>query len=211
MKFLLPISLLFASVLAAPGATAASCNLNQVLQYMQLPHLANFTKIRSSSNRASCYDWCADGCSGGSSDWWPIRFGAPIQEGDIYIGLSCARHDFAYRNLKMLDGGKGWTKANKAIADNQLKKDIEEQCVGSTHDFCKDVGPIYSFAVKELGGEGGTTYKSDCKCTVFPGCCDDHASQQQTCLKKNQGITGQVDYSTTCSPSCRAKYGGKRA
>src|SRR5258708_2182534 len=109
MKSSIALAALFSVAFALPDQSAASCGINQVLSYMKEP-LTPFTNTRKSANRADCYDWCTDGCSLGSFDWWPDYRPNGPQPGDVHIGLACARHDFAYRNLKMFNN---FTQAHK--------------------------------------------------------------------------------------------------
>jgi hypothetical protein len=169
--------------------TAEACSLDGVRNRMKAP-LTAFSDERKAANRPNCFDWCSDGCSAGSFDWWPENGPSGPKPGDVHLGLACARHDFAYRNLKLF---KNFTKEMKNEADETLKKDMRELCEGSGHKFCPVLAPLYEWAVEKYKG-GKQEYQADCKCTVLPGCCKDHSLEKKGC---------NGDREQTCSPGCR--------
>jgi len=79
--------------------------------------------IRTSASGDRWYDWTSDLCS------------APLVGN---TGLSfdfrnpCRRHDFGYRNLRLLDrrypGVRYWTAANRLRADGQFLADMKSHC-----------------------------------------------------------------------------------
>ncbi|KAF2434301.1 hypothetical protein EJ08DRAFT_676222 [Tothia fuscella] len=135
---------------------AESCSLDTVLSRMREP-LTTFINERKSAKRPDCFDWCSDGCSAGSPDWWPEIGPSGPKPGDVHIGLACARHDFAYRNLKLFGN---FTATMKKEADENLKKDMESLCAGSEHPHCIELAPWYEWAVEKYPG-GGEKYKVD--------------------------------------------------
>jgi hypothetical protein len=180
---------LYATSMMESFNTAEACSLEGVRTRMKQP-LTAFTNERKAANRPNCFDWCSDGCSAGSFDWWPENGPSGPKPGDVHLGLACARHDFAYRNLKLF---KNFTKEMKNEADEKLKVDMKELCEGSGHEHCSMLAPVYEWAVGKYKG-GGQEYRADCKCTVLPGCCKDHAFEKKGC---------NGDKEQTCSPGCR--------
>ncbi|ONK15758.1 phospholipase [Streptomyces sp. MP131-18] len=85
------------------------------------------------------FDWSTDLCS-----WSPDNpFGFPFD-------LSCARHDFGYRNYKDL----GTFDANKARLDSAFYADLQRVCddySGATGSACDATAWTYYQAVRNLG------------------------------------------------------------
>ncbi|MFC9282533.1 phospholipase [Streptomyces collinus] len=128
----------------ATAATAAPADKPQVL--------ANFTQTTASSYNAwaaaranqsawsaYAFDWSTDYCS--SSPDNPLGF--PFK-------MSCARHDFGYRNYK----AAGTFSANKARLDSALYEDLKRVCNGyggATKTACNSTAWTYYQAVKAFG------------------------------------------------------------
>ncbi|MFE9496563.1 phospholipase [Streptomyces collinus] len=128
----------------ATAATAAPADKPQVL--------ANFTQTTASSYNAwaaaranqsawaaYAFDWSTDYCS--SSPDNPLGF--PFK-------MSCARHDFGYRNYK----AAGIFSANKARLDSALYEDLKRVCngySGATKTACNSTAWTYYQAVKAFG------------------------------------------------------------
>ncbi|MDX2597897.1 MULTISPECIES: phospholipase [Streptomyces] len=128
----------------ATAATAAPADKPQVL--------ANFTQTTASSYNAwaaaranqsawaaYAFDWSTDYCS--SSPDNPLGF--PFK-------MSCARHDFGYRNYK----AAGTFSANKARLDSALYEDLKRVCngySGATKTACNSTAWTYYQAVKAFG------------------------------------------------------------
>lgn len=103
------------------------CNIEN-LQTMLTGSLADWTKKFQSLSRAPCYNWCTDGCTGLPDFWQNSRsLLSPGAKPKIDVRSACARHDFAYRNLKRY---KSFTEENKLKADELLRSGIIELCVG---------------------------------------------------------------------------------
>ncbi|MFF4843382.1 phospholipase [Streptomyces collinus] len=128
----------------ATAAAAAPADKPQVL--------ANFTQTTASSYNAwaaaranqsawaaYAFDWSTDYCS--SSPDNPLGF--PFK-------MSCARHDFGYRNYK----AAGTFSANKARLDSALYEDLKRVCngySGATKTACNSTAWTYYQAVKAFG------------------------------------------------------------
>ncbi|WP_317442422.1 phospholipase [Streptomyces collinus] len=128
----------------ATAATAAPADKPQVL--------ADFTQTTASSYNAwaaaradqpswsaYAFDWSTDYCS--SSPDNPLGF--PFK-------MSCARHDFGYRNYK----AAGTFSANKARLDSALYEDLKRVCNGyggATKTACNSTAWTYYQAVKAFG------------------------------------------------------------
>ncbi|MET8582053.1 phospholipase [Streptomyces collinus] len=128
----------------ATTATAAPADKPQVL--------AGFTQTTASSYNAwaaaradqsawaaYAFDWSTDYCS--SSPDNPLGF--PFK-------MSCARHDFGYRNYK----AAGTFSANKARLDSALYEDLKRVCngySGATKTACNSTAWTYYQAVKAFG------------------------------------------------------------
>lgn len=128
----------------ATAATAAPADKPQVL--------AGFTQTTASSYNAwaaaradqpawaaYAFDWSTDYCS--SSPDNPLGF--PFK-------MSCARHDFGYRNYK----AAGTFSANKSRLDSALYEDLKRVCngySGATKTACDSTAWTYYQAVKAFG------------------------------------------------------------
>ncbi|RCH66875.1 hypothetical protein DT019_19990 [Streptomyces sp. SDr-06] len=137
-------ALAFAALATAP-AQAAPADKAQVL--------ASFTQTGASSSNAfqaartdpsrwsaSGFDWSTDYCSKSPDN----PFGFPFK-------LSCARHDFGYRNYK----AAGQFPANKARVDSALYEDLKRVCSaygGVKKTSCDATAWTYYQAVRNLGG-----------------------------------------------------------
>ena len=85
--------------------------------------LPTFITIADSHSRDSRLTWTTDGCS------VPV-VGSTGRTFDFFN--ACRRHDFAYRNLGKLDGGKWWTPQMRARVDAVFKKDMLTDCAKRT-------------------------------------------------------------------------------
>jgi hypothetical protein len=81
--------------------------------------LTKFVQVADSKNRDKRLTWTTDGCS------VPV-LGSTGRTFDFYN--ACRRHDFAYRNIGKLDGGKWWTPEMRAKVDGVFKKDMLDNC-----------------------------------------------------------------------------------
>ncbi|GGN49897.1 hypothetical protein GCM10011579_004080 [Streptomyces albiflavescens] len=85
------------------------------------------------------FDWSTDYCSSSPDN----PFGFPF-------AISCARHDFGYRNYK----AAGSFSANKARLDSALYEDLKRVCAnysGATKSACDGTAWTYYQAVKAFG------------------------------------------------------------
>ncbi|RKN44738.1 phospholipase [Streptomyces hoynatensis] len=142
---------LTASALAV-GAFAASAAPAEAVPADKAQVVTSWTQTSASSYNAwlaarnnqsawSAYefDWSTDYCSSSPDN----PFGFPFQ-------LSCARHDFGYRNFKDL----GTFAANKSRLDSMLYADLQRVCdgySGASGVACDALAWTYYQAVKEFG------------------------------------------------------------
>jgi hypothetical protein len=85
------------------------------------------------------FDWTTDYCSNSPDN----PFGFPFE-------LSCARHDFGYRNYK----AQGDFDAHKARLDSAFYEDLKRVCdgySGGTESVCDGTAWTYYQAVREFG------------------------------------------------------------
>ncbi|WP_406277745.1 phospholipase [Embleya sp. NBC_00896] len=88
---------------------------------------------------AYAFDWSTDYCSSSPDN----PFGFPFQ-------VSCARHDFGYRNYK----AAGTFSANKSRIDSAFYEDLKRVCArygAVTRATCNSTAWTYYQAVKVLG------------------------------------------------------------
>lgn len=81
--------------------------------------LDEFTRIAASRSRDPRLDWSTDLCS------------APVVESSgrsFDFSDACRRHDFAYRNLGRIDGGRRWTAAVRGRVDAVFRADMRTDC-----------------------------------------------------------------------------------
>jgi hypothetical protein len=132
------------AALAAAPAQAAPADKAQVLaSFTQTGATSSnaFQDARNDQSRWSTYgfDWSTDYCSNSPDN----PFGFPFK-------LSCARHDFGYRNYK----AAGQFPANKARIDSALYEDLKRVCTaysGAKKTSCNATAWTYYEAVKNLG------------------------------------------------------------
>jgi hypothetical protein len=82
--------------------------------------LTQFISESGSPHRDTRLDWDTDGCS------------APIVRStgrsfDFYA--ACHRHDFGYRNIPRINGGKYWTTTMRRRVDSQFRTDMRLDCL----------------------------------------------------------------------------------
>ncbi|MFJ6388141.1 phospholipase [Streptomyces sp. NPDC091972] len=88
---------------------------------------------------AYAFDWSTDYCSSSPDN----PFGFPFS-------MSCARHDFGYRNYK----AAGAFSANKSRLDSAFYEDLKRVCAkygGGTKSACDSTAWTYYQAVKAFG------------------------------------------------------------
>ncbi len=111
--------------------------------------LSTFSATRATGD--PWFDWTTDGCS------------APLI-GDTGLSFdfrdSCVRHDFGYRNLKLLESRYGngrtyWNASNRKRVDQQFHKDMKAHCRGRAlplRPSCNRWADIFFRAVRVAGG-----------------------------------------------------------
>ena len=137
------ISLLFAASLVATSPPEP-----QVIAHSLVfeTSLKKFLSLADSDRKDSRLDWNTDGCSApitGSTGVWFDFYNA------------CRRHDFAYRNLGKIDGGKWWTSQMRARVDSVFKKDMLANCATRsswTRPMCNALAETYYRAVRIHAG-----------------------------------------------------------
>ncbi|MFF2774745.1 phospholipase [Streptomyces sp. NPDC058052] len=129
--------------LATPAA-AAPADKPQVLSSWTQTSATSYNSWASArANQGSWsaygFDWSTDYCSSSPDN----PFGFPFQ-------MSCARHDFGYRNYKQA----GTFSANKARLDDAFYADLKRVCTrysGLTRTSCDSTAWTYYQAVKAFG------------------------------------------------------------
>ena len=107
--------------------------------------LAAFVAIADHPTHDARLDWTTDGCS------------APILEStgrsfDFYS--ACRRHDFGYRNLSRLDGGKHWNQSVRLRIDQLFRRDMRASCAGKVRLIrlqCLSWAETYYRSVRAFG------------------------------------------------------------
>ncbi|MER5857783.1 phospholipase [Streptomyces sp. NPDC059688] len=128
----------------AGSATAAPADRPQVLATWTQTSASSYStwaaaRANQSAWAAYQFDWSTDYCSSSPDN----PFGFPFS-------LSCARHDFGYRNYK----AAGTFSANKARLDSALYEDLKRVCngySGATKTTCNGTAWTYYQAVKAFG------------------------------------------------------------
>ncbi|MGW3724422.1 phospholipase [Streptomyces sp. F001] len=135
---------LVAVVGTATAATAAPADKPQVLaSWTQTSASSYNTWAAARTNQAAwsayAFDWSTDYCSSSPDN----PFGFPF-------AMSCARHDFGYRNYK----AAGAFDANKARLDSAFYEDLKRVCnnySGGTKTACNSTAWTYYQAVRAFG------------------------------------------------------------
>ncbi|MER5213095.1 phospholipase [Streptomyces sp. NPDC002838] len=128
----------------AAAADAAPADKPQVLaSWTQTSASSYNTWAAARANQAAwsayAFDWSTDHCSSSPDN----PFGFPFQ-------MSCARHDFGYRNYK----AAGTFSANKTRLDSAFHEDLKRVCAkysGGTKTACNSTAWTYYQAVKAFG------------------------------------------------------------
>ncbi|MEV1007012.1 phospholipase A2 [Streptomyces sp. NPDC049881] len=133
------------AVAASTGpATAAPADKPQVLSGFTQTSAASYNSWLSARGSQSswasyAFDWSTDYCSTSPDN----PFGFPFE-------VSCARHDFGYRNYKAL----GTFDANKSRLDSAFYADLQRVCdrySGATGTACDGLAWTYYQAVRAFG------------------------------------------------------------
>ena len=105
------------SVTPLPSPTAREA-IDTIL--FRIP-LTEFVLIADHPTHDMRLDWTTDGCS------------APVVESSgrsFNFYSACRRHDFGYRNLSRLDGGKYWNTTLRLRVDTLFRRDMRASCAG---------------------------------------------------------------------------------
>jgi hypothetical protein len=161
-----------------------SCDILTFTKLAFNTSLTEWNATFTSPSRQNCWEWCTDACSSSPDHWDP--------PGDARINWkpACARHDFSYRNLKRLGQ---FNRKTKLAADEHLRDGMVELC--AEHKACKvAVRDVYYMVVRQFQKDEAEHNKWDEKegkgnlnCSVFPGCCADHASGEKCGVEKMGG------------------------
>ncbi|MGV9450243.1 phospholipase [Streptomyces sp. NPDC003635] len=131
-------------VATATAADAAPADKPQVLSSWTQTSATSYNAWASARNNQSAwsaygFDWSTDYCSSSPDN----PFGFPFS-------LSCARHDFGYRNYK----AAGTFSANKDRLDSAFHEDLKRVCNnygGATKTACTSTAWTYYQAVRAFG------------------------------------------------------------
>ncbi|MGP4084712.1 phospholipase [Streptomyces sp. KR55] len=135
---------LVAVVGTATAATAAPADKPQVLASWTQTSASSYNawaaaRANQAAWSAYAFDWSTDYCSSSPDN----PFGFPF-------AMSCARHDFGYRNYK----AAGAFDANKARLDSAFYEDLKRVCnnySGGTKTACNSTAWTYYQAVRAFG------------------------------------------------------------
>lgn len=167
------LTTLFATSVAALGVLAGVLGLAQpasaVTANQRLTVLSSWTQTTVSSYNtwtsargsqgtwsAYAFDWTTDYCS--SSPDNPLGFD---------FKLSCARHDFGYRNYKDVN----LFTANKSRLDSALYEDLKRRCAtysALVRPACNSLAWTYYQAVKAFGSAAVTAADLDRAAALLP-------------------------------------------
>ncbi|WAZ22386.1 phospholipase [Streptomyces cinnabarinus] len=131
-------------VATATAADAAPADKPQVLSSWTQTSSGSYSlwaaaRANQGSWSAYGFDWSTDYCSSSPDN----PFGFPFS-------LSCARHDFGYRNYK----AAGTFSANKSRLDSAFYEDLKRVCNnygGATKTACNSTAWTYYQAVRAFG------------------------------------------------------------
>ncbi|HQZ35938.1 MAG TPA: phospholipase A2 [Ilumatobacteraceae bacterium] len=156
MRFRLAVLVAVTSVLtvvspvaAGPSTHTARNDWAYVQQELYQVPLRTF--VATSTAGDLWFDWSNDGCS------------APLV-GDTGMSFNfrdpCRRHDFGYRNLKLLErrygsGATYWNSTNRRAVDRQFLADMKAHCHGRALTLrvqCYSWAQTYYAAVRIAGG-----------------------------------------------------------
>jgi hypothetical protein len=155
------------SSLASIGPPDANRDLAFVETVMFQTPIREFDRSRFAMRRQhDWFDWSTDGCSA------PIVGGAGRSFNFV---AACRRHDFGYRNLKLLDQryncidaipgticsvsswiyGRFWNSTQRQRIDEQFNRDMLENCSHRSRSFrvrCEAWAYTYFASVRAVGG-----------------------------------------------------------
>ena len=98
------------------------------------------------------YDWSSDGCS------TPLPVGLGDTGRSYNFRAACQRHDFGYRNFRLLDAagphGQWWNETTRRRIDDQFLTDMLVSCVPrhwTQRTSCRAWARVYHRAVRVAG------------------------------------------------------------
>jgi hypothetical protein len=156
MRFRFAVLVAVTSVLTVVSPALAGSPHSAAADYQRIRHelyevpLERFLADAQHPDR--WFDWSNDGCSAPT-------FG----NGRLFYNFrdSCRRHDFGYRNLKLVDHRYGkamsnhWNPAERRHVDDQFLSDMNHQCSKRSiwiRWACRTMARVYYHAVRLLGG-----------------------------------------------------------
>jgi hypothetical protein len=134
---------------SASSARSGPADLATVEQYLYRTPISSFVAAAPSGDR--WFDWSNDGCS------------APLvgNTGRSFdFTAACKRHDFGYRNLKLLEQRYGsgrtyWNATNRLRVDRQFLSDMRRHCTGRRwydEPTCNSWALTFYGVVRVVGG-----------------------------------------------------------
>jgi hypothetical protein len=133
-----------ALVVGSTSALASPVNVTERLVFRT--SLVRFVQIADSGDRDARLDWSTDGCS------------APVVRStgrSFDFTEACRRHDFAYRNLARLDGGRHWTARMRSRVDSVFLRDMRSNCGARprvARSSCRNWATLFYKVVRARGG-----------------------------------------------------------
>ena len=140
----LPTSALPASGLSAPAAADPA-----VVEWLMFGvDIDTFTWTRAAPMPGP-YDWSSDGCS------TPLPVGLGDTGRSYNFRAACQRHDFGYRNYRLLDAagphGQWWNETTRRRIDDQFLTDMLASCAPrpwTQRTSCRAWARVYYRAVR---------------------------------------------------------------
>ena len=148
---LLAASALPASGLPAHGLSATSMDPS-VVEWMSFGvDIGTFVSTRAAPVPGP-YDWASDGCS------TPLPIGLGDTGRSYNFRAACQRHDFGYRNFRLLDAagahGQWWNETTRRRIDDQFLTDMLVSCAPrpwTQRTNCRAWARVYHRAVRVAG------------------------------------------------------------
>ena len=166
-SFLTAIALPTTSAVATTSEPTVSRDVAFIESIVFQTSLRDFDRSRFALRRQhKWFDWSSDGCS------FPVIGGTGRS---FNFGAACRRHDFGYRNLKLLDQryncsnlspgsicstnawayGQFWNPPQRLRIDEQFNRDMLDNCASRLRTFrvrCEAWAFAFFQSVRTLGG-----------------------------------------------------------
>ena len=150
MRFIAVVLVAVTSVLTAfsPAHASATDDVGYVNQMIDGVSLPIFIQTADSPWRDSRFDWSTDLCSA------PL-IGSTGRSFDFTN--PCRRHDFGYRNLKLIESRSGldaWNSSSKLRVDQRFLADMRAHCDSRgwlTRSSCRAWALTFYYAVRQFG------------------------------------------------------------